>query len=169
MPTVHLVCGPVGAGKTTYARDLAASTRGVHFAIDDWMSTLFGADAPDPPSLEWALERTARCERQAWKTGRQVLDLGLDVVLDLGFLRREQRDHFRALAAEAGAPVRLHVLSAPAAERRERVRARNAALAGAQSVEVSDPMFDWAEGWFEPPDEGELADAVRIDADRPGS
>jgi predicted kinase len=155
-----LICGPVGAGKTTVSRRLARERRAVAFAIDDWMTTLFGADAPAAPNLAWALERTARCEAQLWKVARALLGLGVDVVLDLGFLRREHRDRFRRQVKEAGFAAELHVVTADAATRRDRVRARNQALEGAASVEVSDAMFDWSEGWFEPPDAEELRVAV---------
>ena len=43
---IHLICGSTGAGKTTYAHELAKSIGGVVFSIDEWMVTLFGEDAP---------------------------------------------------------------------------------------------------------------------------
>ncbi len=156
MATVHLICGPVGAGKTTHARALAVERRAALFSIDEWMATLFHMDAPSPPSLDWGLERVARCERQIWNTAAPLLALGIDVVLDLGFLRREQRDRFRALTSS---PVRLVLVDAPAGVRRERVRERNR---GSEtfSVEVSDAMFEWAERFYEPPEDDERAARV---------
>ena len=44
-PLIHLICGSTGAGKTTYARELATNIGGVVFSIDEWMVTLFGEDA----------------------------------------------------------------------------------------------------------------------------
>jgi predicted kinase len=154
-----LVCGGVGAGKTTVARELARERGTVAFAIDDWMAALYAPDSPPEPSLEWALERTARCEAQIWKVARQLLELGMDVVLDLGFLRREHRERFRRKAAEAGFSAELHVVMADVETRRARVRARNREKSGTFSVEVSDAMFEWAESWFEPPGADELRDA----------
>ncbi len=46
MPTVHLIEGPVGAGKSTFSADLAARTRGVHIALDAWFAKLFSPDRP---------------------------------------------------------------------------------------------------------------------------
>ena len=45
---MHLLCGPTGAGKTTYARELAEAESAVRFSIDEWMSALFWMDAGDP-------------------------------------------------------------------------------------------------------------------------
>ena len=38
--TLHVVFGPTGAGKSTYAKALARSEPAVHFAIDDWITTI---------------------------------------------------------------------------------------------------------------------------------
>ncbi len=46
MPRVHLVEGPVGAGKSTFAASLAARTGGVHIALDAWFARLFSPDRP---------------------------------------------------------------------------------------------------------------------------
>ena len=46
-PCVHLVSGPVGAGKSTHARALAAREAAVRFAIDDGMHGLFAPDIVD--------------------------------------------------------------------------------------------------------------------------
>ncbi|WP_223979178.1 ATP-binding protein [Arthrobacter sp. NicSoilB8] len=36
-PTVHLPCGPNGAGGTTRARELQAGLQAVRFSLDEWM------------------------------------------------------------------------------------------------------------------------------------
>jgi hypothetical protein len=43
---VHLISGPVGAGKTSYSRKLASEHNAVVFSIDEWMQNLFGGDLP---------------------------------------------------------------------------------------------------------------------------
>jgi predicted kinase len=164
MATVHLIFGPVGAGKTTFGRALAAERKCAFFCLDEWMAALFMMDAPTPISLDWALPRTQRCEQQIWNVARQLLALGTDVVLELGFFTREQRTRMRELAATAGLAVDVHVLDVPREVRRERVRARNRGSA-TLTVEVDDAMFDWAEHYYEPLDETELAQAHVITAD----
>ena len=44
---IHLICGSTGAGKTTYARELANNIGGIVFSIDEWMVSLFREDAPE--------------------------------------------------------------------------------------------------------------------------
>ncbi len=158
MATIHLLYGPVGSGKTTYGRALAAPRRGAFFCLAEWMAALFMMDAPVPLTLDWALPRTERCEQQIWAVARQLLGLGVDVILELGFYKRAQRARVRPLVADTGAEAVAHVLDVPREVRRERVRARNQGSA-TFTVEVDDAMFDWAEDYYEPLDEDELRGA----------
>jgi predicted kinase len=162
MPTVHLICGSMGAGKTTYARALADRLKGVRFSLDEWMANLFLPDRPERLGFEWAVDRTARCETQIWSVVDQLVARKVDVVLDVGLSKREHRDRFRQRAAEIGAGSKLHYLDVAAETRRSRVRDRNAHRSGPFSFEVTDAMFDWMERWFEPPSDDELYDAMIV-------
>lgn len=157
--TVHLVFGRVGAGKTTYARRFAAEHAAVFFCLDEWMANLFTMDAPNPLTLEWMLPRVERAERQIWATAQQVLAARVDVVLELGFFTRAQRDRIRALVAAY--PVQTHVVDAPVQVRKDRVRARNRGSA-TLTIEVDDATFEWAERYFEALDDDEQRDAVIV-------
>jgi len=157
--TIHLVFGRVGAGKTTYARRLATEQRAVFFCLDEWMATLFTMDAPQPLTLEWMLPRVERAERQIWAVAQQVLATGTDVILELGFFTREQRDRIRTKAAAY--PTQVHVVDAPAEVRRTRVRERNRGGA-TYTIEVDDVRFNWAERYFEPLGDDEHAGAVIV-------
>ena len=158
MATIHLLFGPVGSGKTTYGRVLAAERKAAFFCLDEWMAALFMMDAPVPLTLDWALPRTERCEQQIWAVARQLIALGVDVVLELGFFKRAQRNRVRALVADAGVEAAVHVLDVPREVRRERVRVRNQGSA-TLTVEVDDAMFDWAEDYYEPLGDDELRGA----------
>jgi predicted kinase len=162
MPTVHLVCGSTGAGKTTYAAVLADRVRGVRFSIDEWMANLFLPDRPEHLSLAWAVEHTARCERQMWTVADQIIGRGVAVVFDVGLSRREHRDRFRMRAAEAGAESKLHYLDVDEGTRRARVRRRNEERTGTFAFDVTDEMFDFMEKTFEPPDDDELYSAMIV-------
>src|SRR5712664_415042 len=102
MPSVHIIFGPLGAGKSTLARQLSMKVNGVRFSIDEWMHRLYGADLPNPISLAWILPRVQRCEDQMWQTSLQILTSGRDVVLDQGFMTEADRTRIRRLARQAG-------------------------------------------------------------------
>ena len=162
-PCVHLVFGPVGAGKSTYARALAARHAGVRFAIDDWMHELFAPDLTPALDFAWIMARVRRCEQRIRATARDVLATGTPVVLDLGLMKAADRAAFRTWAATTGHAVHDHFIHASAPLRAERVRARNTTRGETFSFEVTPAMFGLMEQLFEPPDAAELARAMVLD------
>jgi predicted kinase len=165
MPTAHLICGSTGAGKTRYAMALAERTKGVLLSMDEWMSVLFIPDRPNPPNLEWAIERTERCERQMWAVARQVIARGIDVVLDWGLSRVLERDRVRTWVAQAAAESKLHYLDVGRDTRLRRVLERNRDRSVPHAFELTEAMFDQIESWFESPTEDELYGSMILSED----
>ena len=152
---VNLVSGSTGAGKSTYARALAEERQAVRFSIDEWMNNLYWPDQKPSADYRWAIERVERCERQIWASALEVLRCGRDVVLDLGFTEKRQRARFAELAMEVGAELVTYYVAADADVRRTRVRQRNEEKRETFEFEVTDDMFDFMEGIFEPPTDDE--------------
>lgn len=160
MGTLHLVFGPQGAGKSSYARQLATDIGGVRLAIDDWMGQLYGPDLPTPMNFAWIMERVQRCEKRIWATATEIADTGGHVVLDLGFMKVRNRTEFLSLASAGQHPAQLHFVNAPLDVRRQRVLQRNSDKGDTFSFEVTAPMFDFMEREFESPTDQELASAT---------
>jgi predicted kinase len=158
--TLNVIFGPSGAGKTTYAHDFARRTGAVAFILDDWMARLFGPDIPDPIEFHWMLERVSRCEAQIWSTAAATLAAGASVILDIGLMRKADRDRIREIAEAVGLPVQWHYVTAPTEIRRARVLERNVIRGESFAIEVSPDQFEFIEGVFETPDPGELAGAI---------
>lgn len=118
---MHLVHGPQGAGKSAYARQLEWELPAVRFSLDEWMSTLFVPDMVPPLDMGWLSERMGRCERMIWDMAAAVLRNGGDVVMDLGFQRREQREEARRRAMVLGADILFHLPDGPREARWSRV------------------------------------------------
>jgi predicted kinase len=160
MPIVHLVTGNVGAGKTTYSIALAERVGGLRFSTDEWMVTLFHADMKDVMDMPWTMERIDRLEEQVWKLIEQLAARGIDAVLDLGLSKKAHREKHRARARGLQLEAKLHFLDVDLATRTSRVKKRNAEKRESFAFEVTDEMIAFMEGWFERPDEEELAGAV---------
>src|SRR6476619_730078 len=103
--TLHVIFGPCGAGKTTYAHALARREGAVAFVLDEWGARLFGPDVSGPLEFGWMLERLGRCNALIWSTATAVLAAGTSVVLDIGAMRRADRERIRQTAEGAGLRV----------------------------------------------------------------
>lgn len=154
---VHIVTGGTGAGKTHFSLALAEKLRGRRFSIDDWMTTLFWMDAPQPPSFEWAMDRIGRCEAQIRSEVRALAGLGIPSVLDLGFTKAEHREAFAFFAEEIGVGVALHWVDIPADVRWARVQDRNRERGATYAMDVDRAMFEFMESEWEAPTAEELA------------
>lgn len=153
MPTAHLIHGYLGAGKTTLAHCLEDHFRAVRFSHDDWMSRLFGAD-PSADSFAAGAERVSQLMHPIWT---RCLAVGVDVVLDLAFWSRSQRDEVRQHVIYLGASPRLYRLEASDEVAWNRIAHRNTQL-GANLL-ISRETFDALKFRFEPLD----ADEVRVE------
>ena len=161
--TLHVIFGPQGAGKSTYARDLARRLPAVAFAIDDWMGRLYGPDMPEPLEFDWMMERVDRCESQIWATAAGVIAAGTSVVLDLGLMRRSDRARVAEIAKAVELPIQFHFVDAPPDVRRERVLGRQDGQ-GSRML-VTPEMFHFTEKAYEPPDATELNGCIVSQSD----
>ena len=174
MPHLHLVIGPVGAGKSTFARQLSREHRAVRLTLDAWMARLFGRDErPAVGRLEWYVERRDRCLEQIWELTKELVDVGTNVVLEIGLIQRSERERFYAQVDEMGYGLTVYVLDAPREQRWERVQRRNEEKGNTFSMEVPPYFFELASNMWEPPDEDECFERdVRFtrgrEVERPG-
>jgi predicted kinase len=78
----------------------------------------------------------------------RCLELGLDVVLDLGFWTRQQRDNVRAKVAMIGAQARLYHVICSEKEAWRRIENRNTDLKG--SLFIARNTFEVLKSRYEP-------------------
>jgi len=157
---LNVVFGPCGAGKTTYAHALAKREGSVPFILDEWGARLFGPDVRGPIDLPWMLERAGRCAALIRSTAAAVVAAGAPVVLDMGLMRRADRERIRQFAEGAGLSLQWHFVDAPKDVRRARIAGRNTAKGETFAAEVTPEMFDLFEGIYEAPEPAELEGAI---------
>lgn len=157
MSRIHLIEGPVGAGKSTYAADLATRIGGIHIALDEWFARLFSPDRPAADVVPWYVERKERLVRHIWEHARMLLASGAVPILELGLVQRSSREGFYAAAQGAGIELEVHVLEASRETRRERVARRNIEQGPTFSMVVPAPVFEFASDMWQGPDADEIA------------
>lgn len=152
MARLHLIIGPVGAGKSTFALELCRQHRAVRFTLDEWMAVLFGADErPREGRMQWYVERTERCLEQIWRTTENVLAAGVDAVLEVGLIRRAARQAFYGRVDAGAYDLTVYVLDADRDVRRERVLRRNRERGATFAMDVPLDIFELASDLWEPP------------------
>ncbi len=156
MSKIHLICGAVGAGKTTYATKLCRIEPAMNFSIDQWMTGLFSPDLKGEIDYGWAMARIERMESLIWSQVVQLMELNVAAVLDLGLLQRKHRQKFYQLAHDKGYDICLHFVDVEQELRWQRVLKRNAEKGASYSMEVNRDMFDFCETLFESPSGDEL-------------
>jgi predicted kinase len=119
------VCGLPGSGKTTLAKKLQSQLGAVRFCPDEWMAELT-IDIYDE-------DARARIEALQWKIAKQLLKIGIIVIIEWGTWAQCERDTLRLEARELGAAVELHTLTASPEALFERIQLRG----------MESPPIDW--------------------------
>lgn len=144
-PTLHLIHGIPGSGKTTFARKLEQEIHAVRFSPDEWMVTLHGTNPPEPLFRE----QHERIMALIWEHVGRVLRAGCDVILEGGFWSRASRDDARRRAEEFCVPCKFYALRCSVEEARRRVSARTKTMPPG-TLEITDTTFDFLLGKLEP-------------------
>ena len=149
-PTVYLLCGFIGAGKTTFARRLEERTGAVRITKDEWLIRLIGND----PTVDGYEDYDSKICGLSRDVAFQLVEKGIDVIIDEGFWAKEQRALLRRRIEEIGAEEVLYYLDTPIETIRERV-ARRSANPTKDSFRISRAMLDNYLTYWQPPSEDE--------------
>jgi len=111
-----IICGLPGSGKTTLAMELQKQSAAIRLSADEWMSFL---------SVNlYEEEFRGRIEALQWKIGKELLALGMTVIVEWGSWGRAERDALRIEARALDASVDLYYLSAPIGVLFDRIQRR---------------------------------------------
>jgi predicted kinase len=152
VPTLFLIGGLPGAGKTTLARELEHREQALRLCADEWLLVL----AHNPTDSTEMDRLRPIVHSQLWDLAIRALEIGINVSIERSFWTRVLREEYRLRAqALVGVRVELHVLEAGFEELWARVNERNSNLPeGTFTVTKEELERFWS--WFEPPTQTEL-------------
>ena len=142
-PTVYIICGFIGAGKTTFAKKLEKQTGALRITKDEWLIDLVGHD----PQIEGFEKYDEKICKLSYKIALEFIKRGIDVIIDEGFWVKQQRQDIRERMEKTGAKVILYYVNCPMEVMRERVVGRNNNLSP-DSFKISEQLFEnYAKYW----------------------
>lgn len=146
IPEIHLICGFMGFGKTTYAKGLEKELPAIRYTHDDLMFERYGR-TPDNFATQYA-EVDAYILEQAEKDIKN----GGNVILDYGFWSRKVRRQYNAWAKQLTDKVYFHDVRCDLALAKQRVCQRSK---DANSLFIDEACFDDRLRLYEPITEDE--------------
>ena len=107
--TLHIMQGFIAAGKSTYAQKLAMKEGAVYLNPDIWVIEHFSA--------ENYMQNWNKCFSEAvntlWEETKEHLSAGIDVIFDMGFWLRKDRDYAKMIAKKYNADFKHYYIYAP--------------------------------------------------------
>ncbi len=151
-----LLCGKMGAGKSTYARSYADNHKVLLISEDDWLANHYPDAINDFSDY---LHYSALIKPQLTSLVQQTLRGGLDVMLDFPANTAKQRAWLKQLAQQVNAPCQLIYLEQTDAQCLENIAKR--AQAEPQRAKFDTPqVFAMVNAHFQPPQVSEGIDIV---------
>src|SRR3972149_2990846 len=117
-PIAYVICGFIGAGKTTFARKLEKETGAIRVTKDEWIIKIFGNKITLDNNFEVYDKNITKL---ATDIVFKILKAGKDVIIDEGFWVKSQRDDIKKKIINVGAKPILYYVECPVEKMRERV------------------------------------------------
>ncbi|MCM1024742.1 MAG: ATP-binding protein [Prevotella sp.] len=148
-----LICGKICSGKSFYAEKLRKERGAVLLSVDEITLALFGQHIGEKHD-----EICARTQKYLFEKSVEIIESGIDVILDWGFWRREDRTAARNFYESRSVSCEFHYVDISDGTWRKNLDERNRAVSeGSISAYFVDENLaaKFAE-MFEAPDSGEM-------------
>lgn len=156
-PIAYVICGFIGAGKTTFARKLEKETGAIRVTKDEWIIKIFGNKITLDNNFEVYDKNITKL---ATDIAFKILKAGKDVIIDEGFWVKFQRDDIKKKILQVGAKPIFYYVESSVEKMKERVinRSKNPTK---DSFEISEEMFSSYLKYWQAPIESENVKVVK--------
>ena len=121
MAKIFLICGKICSGKSTYSEKLRKEHGAVLLSVDEITLNLFGQHCGD--EHDNYVERT---EKYLFEKSLEILEVGVNVILDWGFWTKEERDFAKQFYNSHNIEYEFHYIDISDEVWNQRLAKRNA-------------------------------------------
>lgn len=151
-PAVYLICGFLGAGKTTYSKILAQNTGAIHLNPDEICMQRY---APDEYENNWEF-CFAQTIDYLWQEIAILIKQNKDVIFDMGFGTKSSREQAVEKIKQMGGIPKIYYIYAPDTVLKQRLTTRTGKIAEQNLLN-----FDILKKSFEEPSQDEVFVTVK--------
>lgn len=153
MPKVILICGKICSGKSTYARLLCRQNRAVLLSVDEIMLSQFGQHCGERHD-----EYAERTKNYLFDKSVELIDCGINVVLDWGFWTKESRNTAKTFYKARNIECEFHYIDISEEMWQTYLKKRNNAVTEGETLAyfVDDNLAAKFNAHFEMPERGEI-------------
>jgi predicted kinase len=157
--TLILLCGKMGAGKSTLSRKISQELNAILLSEDDWLSALYPEEINN---FDDYLKYSNRLKPLLKPHIRNILNSGVSVVMDFPANTRNQRVWFKDIFLTEGIPHRLIYLDVEDKTCLEQI-AKRREINPERALFDTEEVFCHVTSFFQPPsaDEGFSVEVVR--------
>lgn len=106
MSKVYLICGKICSGKTTYAKIFCENNNAILLSVDEIMISLFDQCCGRKLHMEY----DRRIKDFLFNKSLEILEKGIDVVLDWGFWTKEERNASKEFYKSHNVDCEIHYI-----------------------------------------------------------
>ena len=114
---LYILQGFIGSGKTTFSKKLSVETGAIHLNPDEWVTKIY--------NQEDYINNWDKCFDEVltllWEKTKEYLKNGTDVILDMGFWYKKDREFAKHLAFECNSDFKHFYLDVPDSILKERI------------------------------------------------
>ena len=153
MPKVYLICGKICSGKSTYAEQLRVLNNAVLLSIDEITLALFGQHCGDKHD-----DYVERTQNYLFNKSLELIEVGINVILDWGFWLKEERDYAREFYNSRNIECEFHYIDISDETWKARLKKRNSAIIDGETnaYYIDDNLAEKFAAIFEVPNEDEI-------------
>ena len=153
MAKVILICGKICSGKSTYAEQLRVQNNAVLLSTDEITLALFGQHCGDKHD-----DYVERTQNHLFNKSLELIEVGINVILDWGFWLKEERDYAREFYNSRNIACEFHYIDISEETWKARLKKRNSEVLTKETSAyyIDDNLAEKFAAIFEVPNEDEI-------------